>query len=381
MATWIPTTGIASRQRLDDVLIVDVDVHIHDTAEAIAPFCERPWRDVLSSKQGVPPYGGATRLFPNFPGQWEPRRPVALDPRTLRADLDALSIDLPVLFPEGFLGIAKQPDAPYAAAATRAYNRWLVETYLPVRGFLGGIIACPQDPDDAAREIAKYADHPHVVCVILPASGLATLWGDRRYDPIYDAAQRHDLAVLYHSGGALVLPTLSFDTRQYDSWFMQHTYSHSIAMMNNLAHLMATGVPVRYPDLRMVYIEAGISWAAQAMTRLDWAWERHREDVPFLAEPPSAYMRRRMWYATQPIEEPADLRDMADVFRVVGEDNVVFASDYPHHDFDHPKKVWDIPASVAVKRAVMGDNAVRALRLSPAVVAERVPVREVAAVD
>ncbi len=381
MATWIPTTGIASRQRLDDVLIVDLDVHLHDSPEVIAPYCEQPWRDVLLSGQGVPPYGGATRLFPNFPGQWEPRRPVSLDPRTLRADLDALSIDLPVLFPEGFLGIARQPDAAYALAITRAYNRWLVEEYLGTRGFLGGIIACPQDPEGAAREIAQYASHPHVVCVILPASGLSVFWGDRRYDPIYAAAERHDLAVLYHAGGALSLPTLGFDTRQYDSWFMQHTFSHNIAMMTNCANVLATGVPARYPGLRMIYIEAGISWAAQAMTRLDWAWERHRADVPLLTEPPSAYMRRQMWYATQPIEEPADLRDMADVFRIVGEGSILFASDYPHHDFDHPKKVWDIPVSPEAKRGIMGENAVRSLRLPPSVLAERVPERASVAAD
>jgi predicted TIM-barrel fold metal-dependent hydrolase len=46
-----------------------------------------------------------------------------------------------------------------------------------------------------------------------------------------------------------------------------------------------------------------------------------------------------------------------------GEDNVVFASDWPHHDFDHPSKVLQIPVSDVARRKIMGHNALRLLRL------------------
>jgi len=375
MVTWVPTTGAPSKARLDDVPIVDLDVHLLEDRDTLATYCDRPWRRVIAERQPIPPFGGNLRLFPNFPGQWEPRRPVSLTAPALRADLDALSIDLAVLFPEYCLALARQPDAAYALAVAQAYNRWILDRYLTTeRGFYGGILAAPQDPEGSAREIERYARAEHVVGVVLPTSGVDPLWGDRRYDPIYQAAEAANLAVMYHAGGTLLLPVLPFHLRQYDSWFSQHTYSHNIALMAALTNLLSTGVPVRFPRLRMIFIEAGISWVLHLMQRLDWAWEQYRDEHLPLVEAPSAYMRRKMYYATQPIEEPASPHDIAEVIRLIGgEETVLFASDYPHHDFDHPKKVYDIPVPADVKRRIMGENALRALGLPMPDVTGRVP--------
>lgn len=374
MSTWIPTTGIPSKVRLDDVPIVDLDVHLLEDLDQVASYCDQPYRRIIEERQPIPPFGGNARLFPNFPGQWDPRRPVSLTAETMRADLDALSIDLAVLFPERGLGLARQPDPGYAHAVAQAYNRWIMDRYLPTRGFYGGIIVAPQDPEGAAREIERYAKEERVVGVVLPTSGVNPLWGDRKYDPIYAAAQAADIAVMFHAGGSLMLPVLPFDLRQLDSWFSQHTYSHNIALMASLTNLLSTGVPVRFPKLRMIFIEAGISWVLHLMQRLDRAWEDHRDEHLLLTAPPSTYMRRNMYFATQPIEEPESLRDMAEVIRLMGgEDTVLFASDYPHHDFDHPKKIYDIPVSAEVKRKIMGENALRALGLAMPNASQRVP--------
>lgn len=378
MVTLIPPGGLNARTKLDDVLIVDLDVHLLEETTQLLPFVDPKWRTTVAERQPVPPLGGGGRLFPNFPGQWQPRWHVALTPEDLRHDLDELSIDIAVMFPEMFLGLARQPNPEYAMALARAYNRWLVERYLPVRGFYGGIIVAPQDPIGSAGEIERYGANPKVRGVVMPTSGVDPLWGDRRYDPIYAAAQAHRLTPMFHAGGLLAMPMLPWDLRQLDTWFLQHTYSHSIAMASAVASLFSTGVPARYPDMPMIFIEAGISWAAMTMLRLDYAWQRRRLDVPALEEPPSAYMRRQMYYATQPIEEPESLKDMVELFRVVGEDSVIFASDYPHHDFDHPKKVWDIPVSPEAKRNIMGLNALRALQMAEPGAEERVPGRAAA---
>src|SRR5206468_10608075 len=81
---------------------------------------------------------------------------------------------------------------------------------------------------------------------------------------------------------------------------------YTLSLHDALPILIATGVPARFPRLKFVFIEAGISWVPHAMMRLDRYWEEMRGDVPFLEERPSAYMRCQMFFATQPIEEPED---------------------------------------------------------------------------
>ena len=78
--------------------------------------------------------------------------------------------------------------------------------------------------------------------------------------------------------------------------------------------------------------------------------------APFLERPPSDYIKE-MYYCTQPIEEPERARDlltMIDLFD--GRDQVIYASDWPHHDFDHPRKVMSMPFDAELKRNDHGRN-------------------------
>jgi len=106
----------------------------------------------------------------------------------MREELAAFSIDRGILFPDNLLGMAQLPNADYAAALARAYNRWLVDEWLHEPSLYGALVAAPQDPVDAAQEIARYGRNPKVVAVYLPTSAVYPLWGNRKYDPIFAAA-------------------------------------------------------------------------------------------------------------------------------------------------------------------------------------------------
>jgi predicted TIM-barrel fold metal-dependent hydrolase len=145
-------------------------------------------------------------------------------------------------------------------------------------------------------------------------------------------------------------------------------------MMANLVSLMHSGVPARFPKLKVVFTEAGISWVPVMMWRMDRYHQEFRRIVPFLEERPSEYMKRQMWFCTQPLEEPDVPAHLVEtMMHFGGEDRVLFASDWPHHDFDHPRGLARLPLTPEQRRKIMSENAVKLFKL-PATVNRTVPI-------
>lgn len=366
MAVTTRQEAAPARAHWQDMLIVDVDVHIHDTPRALVPYCDMPWRVALENIQGmhenyldIPGFSpGQTVYQPAWPTGHERDRTVATQEQ-MRSELDALHVDLAILFPDNLLKLPVLAHPEYAAAIARAYNAWLTEEWCrPAAGLLGCVCACPQIPEDAAGEIRKYARHPGIVGVFLPCAGIDPLWGNRKYEPIYAAAAEAGLPVLLHSV-TVVHPVFPHNSHGFATDIARHTTSHTFAIMANLVDMVTMGVQVRYPGLKIAATEAGLSWVPFLMMKLDKEYLEKRREVPWLTERPSRYLKK-FFYATQPIEEPERLRDVATIVSLFdGEDQVVFASDWPHHDFDHPSKVNQIPFPEEVKRKVFGENALR----------------------
>jgi predicted TIM-barrel fold metal-dependent hydrolase len=363
------TPQLRARETLENVLVVDTDVHVSDTPQELAPYCEMPWQKSLEVLTNVPQryldipgYApGTGGLSAPFPGGVTTRG--LATPQQARDELSAILVDIGILFPDNLLKIALLPQKDYAAALMRAYNRWILDKWaLPEKGLLGCIMVAPQDPEASAREIETYAKEPGIVGIYLPCAGVEPLWGHRMYNPIYEAAQAADLPVLLHSV-TVIHPTFPWQTQQFDTEFARHTLAHTFSMSANVVSIVSTGVPVRYPKLRMAFTEAGLSWVPFIMNRLDKEYIERRREVPFLTERPSHYLKK-YFYATQPIEEPENLRDLVKIVELFdGEDQVVFASDWPHHDFDHPSKVFQAPFSPEAKRKIMGENALRLFKI------------------
>ena len=83
---------------------------------------------------------------------------------------------------------------------------------------------------------------------------------------------------------------------------------------------------------------------------------RHAE-VPHLKMPPSEYIRRNLWISTQPMEEPERPEDLRRTIDWIGWDRLLFATDYPHWDFDDPRHAFPIPLCDAEKRMIFRGNA------------------------
>ena len=354
---------LPERLKINDMIVVDADVHVNDTPGGLAPYCDMPWRKSLEGLAQVPAryldipgFSPGMKLDPLIPGG--PAARSVLTAREMREELSALSIDIGVLFPDHLLLFAPLPQIEYATALSHAYNRWLLEEWLTREpGLYGALLACPQNPEDSAREIEKYAKEEKIVAVYLPTAGVNPLWGHQKYDPIMAAAEAANLPVMLHSV-TLVSPAFPCQLDQFENTFARHALAHSFAMMANLVSIMHTGLPARYPNLKFAFTEAGIAWVPYMMWRLDKDYAEFRRQVPFLEKRPSEYMKEQMWFATQPIEEPDNPQHLVEtIHHFAGENRVLFASDWPHHDFDHPKTVLNLPMSPEMKSKIMGENA------------------------
>lgn len=352
---------------LDDVFIVDADVHAHEIPDELAPFTDPAWRKAVENAAQIPrryldvpcyaPGGNGPLPGAALPGLRGAREEIVWTAEQMRRELDAFSIDAAVIFPDFFLKIAGIPDPDYAAALARAYHRWIAEKWVDADNDLYGVIvAVHQDPEEAVREIDRWAGHPRFVAVFLPTCQVYPLWGHRRYFKVFEAAQEANLPVALHSvsGSSWGFP---FNVEQFSSSPPIHTASHVFAMMSNLMSFMESGVPVRFPKLRILFTEAGLTWVPFLRLRLDKEFNENRRTWPFYDDLPSKWIDK-MYFATQPIEEPQRSQDLVDLIRVYnGEETTLFASDWPHHDFDHPRAAFELPLSDDAKRKIMGMNA------------------------
>ena len=351
------------RERLADLFVVDADVHLHEDPAELAEFAEPPWdvalREIAKVEERYLDLPGLSpRAEYRIPWPGGSNRPQTVaTAAAMRAELDDLHVDVAVLFPDHLLSLAMVRDPAFAVALARAYNDWLGDRWLRREPSLkGAIVIPPQDPVAGAAEIRKHAGAPGVVCAYLPAAGLKTLYGHERYDPVYDAAQEAGLPVAIHSVEA-VYPVFPFQLEQFRTALAVHALAHPLAMVANLVSMLETGVPVRFPELGIAFMEAGTGWIPWLANRLDKEYVERRREVPLLQERPSHYMQR-FSYGTQPIEEPERTGDIVRLFELFdGENRAMFASDWPHHDFDHTQFVFGLPFPAEARRKIMGLNA------------------------
>lgn len=367
MATDVSPGQVTAKRRetLAEVFVLDADVHVHEDPAELAEYADPPWdvglREIAKVQErylDLPGISPRAEYRVPFPGGSN-RRQVATSAAEMREGLDALRVDQAVLFPDHLLSLAMVRDPAFATALARAYNGWLHERWLQEEPSLkGALVIAPQNPQAGADDIRRHAGNREFACVYLPASGLKILYGHEIYDPVYRAAAEAGLPVVIHSVEA-VYPAFPFQLEQFRTSLAVHALAHPLSMVANLVSMIETAVPVRFPELRIGFMEAGTGWVPFIANRLDKEYVERRREVPLLQERPSRTMRR-FFYGTQPIEEPERRADVVAMFELFdGENQAMFASDWPHHDFDHPQHVFALPFSPEARRNIMGLNAAR----------------------
>ena len=223
------------------------------------------------------------------------------------------------------------------------------------------IVVPYEDGELAAAEIDRRAADPRFVQALLVVRTMEPL-GRRKYWPLYQAAARHGLPVGIHFGGDASSPLTGSG---WPSFYLEDHTGMAQSFQSQLISLVCEGVFERFPTLKVVLIEGGFAWLPPLMWRLDRAWQRLREETPDLRRPPSAYIREHVWLTTQPMEEPPRPEQFHQLLEQLDmDDRLLFATDYPHWDFDSPDQALPVKLAPALERKIMAENARMLYRLS-----------------
>ena len=306
---------------------------------------------------------GTAGYMAGFTGSHKGRDPsplVDVDPAERIKDMDLEGVDVNLTLPSGWFGTWTLSEDPAVETMMyRAYHRWMDDYCgaFPDR-IAGVILVSARDVASGLAEIAHWAKQRWPLGLFVYAPYGMPL-DHPSLEPYWRAAVEHDLSIVLHT--FTVMPPYApggLDT--WENLWLQRSAAHPWCGMRNMAALIGSGVMDRYPQLRIGTLEAGHSWLPFWMARLDEHARSIASALPPLKQSPSEYVLSGRYF--QSIEIPEGARLTQSTIDVVGEDVLMYASDYPHSESWFPKSVetvlgWDLPETA--KRKLFWDNAVR----------------------
>jgi uncharacterized protein len=193
---------------------------------------------------------------------------------------------------------------------------------------------------------------------------------NRAWDPLWEVCSDLNLPVHFHIGASIT--AMNFYGQYF--WPSQDEYvkpaiGGSMLFIGNARMVINTvfaGIFDRHPRLKMVSVESGIGWVPFILETMDYElWENAPEQAGRLSRMPSEYFRDH-WYATFWFEKnQGEVQSLVDR---VGEDNILFETDFPHPTCLYPAPLETIREKMEMlrpesRRKILGDNAVKLYRL------------------
>jgi predicted TIM-barrel fold metal-dependent hydrolase len=258
------------------------------------------------------------------------------DPAERLADMDLCGVWSSLNFPSvvwGFTGwrLSKMSNQAAGLAAVEAYNDWMLEEWCGSNRdrFIPCQIPWLADPELAASQIRRNAERGFVSvsfsenpeCLGFP-SLYSTHW-----DPFFRACEETDTVINLHIGssGTVQRPSLESPDNCILALF-------PLNGVMSVADWIFARIPLRFPGLKIVPSEAGVSWVPMLAERLRRSGRQLEASLtPWSRDDPSPEeLLRNFWFAS--LEDPSAFK----LLDVVGEDRIMVETDFPHPDSTWP---------------------------------------------
>jgi predicted TIM-barrel fold metal-dependent hydrolase len=331
--------------------IIDGDVHqiMSSGLETLTPYLSKAWRQRLGLGENALSAGQIPYRLP-WVGYMNPHGGMmhdslppgggiaGSDPHFAAKQLfDEHHVACGTIMGAENLMIGGVPSPDIAAELMRAYNDWTIDEWLSVdKRFLGTIAIAPHDPIKAAQEIRRLADNPRMVQIGMPTSDRRM--GTRFFDPIYEAAQEVGLPIAWHPGSETAGVNSHLAALSPATSYMENYASVIQVTQAQLASLLCEGTFEKFPRLKVVFVEGGVTWIPAVLWRLNSGWLSMRDELPWIKKSPDEYVLDHVRFTTQPLDSPPDAPErLVELLATFNADKILmYSSDYPHWDFDNP---------------------------------------------
>jgi predicted TIM-barrel fold metal-dependent hydrolase len=360
------------RRGLLDVPVVDCDCHLYETTamHEIVRYIDNP-----AIRRPFERYSAPMLMHAMLPGNLGDRTVAG----RIKTDLDSflptgehagmhrlaagmlnsmdhMAIDYSILFPTPMLTLGTHPQPEVEVSLARAYNRWLVDDVLASSPRIKTMAYLPMsDPEASVRCIEEFAGAPGVIGFMVTAVRNQPLH-QNRFMKVFAALDERGAPLAFHSG-----PNWGDRPFEQLNRFMgAHALGFPFYAMVQLTNIVLNGIPERFPRIRFIFMEAGQAWVPFLIARLDNEYRQRQSEAPLLKRLPSEYIRE-MYFTTQPFEQLDTAEHMRTFIEMMaGETQLLYASDYPHQDFDLPTQIADLGfLSEEARRNILGGNALR----------------------
>jgi predicted TIM-barrel fold metal-dependent hydrolase len=394
--TFSPLEEAAMPAPVLDIPVFDADNHLYETRDSLTKFLPDRYKSAVDyvdvrGRTKIVVRGTISEYIPNptfevvaRPGAQEdyfrhgnpegksrreifgePMRsiPAFREPAPRIELMDEQGIDRALMFPTlaSLIEERMRDDPDMCHAVIRSLNDWMHETW--TFNYQDRIFATPVITlgvvDKAIEELERVVARGAKAVLVRPAPA----WGYRgprspglpEFDPLWERVVAHDVLVAMHASDS------GYDRHQ-NEWMGSNSemlpfQPQAFRMLSQwrpiedaVSAMICHGALSRFPQLKVAVIENGSSWVEPLLKVLADTYKKMPQDFP---EDPIEVFKRNIWVS------PFWEEDLVELGRLIGEDHVLFGSDFPH-----PEGLGD-PASYvqqlegapeATVRKIMGGN-------------------------
>ncbi len=301
----------------------------------------------------------------------------AWDPVVRLGVLDECGIDAQIIFPStiglGGQDLGTADDPALRRLAIEIYNDAMAEIQADSGNRLLPLPLMPAwDVDECVREAKRVGGlgARGVNMTSDPQDLGAPDLANRAWDPFWEVCSELALPVHFHIGASVTGMTF-YGKYPWDS----HPDNTKLAIGGTLlfignarvvTNLILSGMFDRYPGLQMVSVESGVGWIPFILEALDYEMsENAPQELSQMGKLPSEYFKSNL-YATFWFEN--NRNKLPDLIEAVGEDRILFETDFPHPTCLYPGPLQSVEAKMETlspdaRRKILGENARRLYRL------------------